>query len=207
MFVRIMLITLQNLTLRFIGTEHTPTTHSKEINRMGQRLSMQLVVGVADWQGVNDSRFLKPLDMDQVYEKSFSVPHSKIRVYVLCKSLGLDTDCVYWSDLLHIPTEDVGKEGLFGVRVAKEHTSDVFYALATLHTEYQEDGYKEVGKSTSQQYIQAYKPSKLSDNQGYALGLDWDFLMWLDVANELFNQIGFTVAPEDMRLYLEWNYA
>ncbi len=171
---------------------------------MSINLGMNLVVGVNDFIE-SDPRLVKSA-RDSIY-----VSAQEIHAFGIACNLGLIEarsmgEQVAISDVLYYPSEHTGTN-LFGVRVARlsYESYDVAVAAASIFSDLSEDGYREVGVRMDSYSIK-HRPSNLTESQLYRYGLTTDFSSWLIGAQFYFAACGFTVANDDLRLFLEWHW-
>lgn len=174
---------------------------------MGIRISMSLVVGVDNYEGANDKRFTKPFVWENVQEEMIAIADHGASVLPLVGNVGE----VEAYKMFCVPTEDYGAPNLFGVVAGEAPYADsILYALASIDERFQQDGYVEVGKHGTydeERLVLKNKPGAVNVEQFYKLGLAWDFVVWLDSTEFLFDWVGFNVNREDLRLFLEWHWS
>jgi hypothetical protein len=169
---------------------------------------MCLVVGASDFAGSNDPRLAHPIDGEALESKIVGLLRDDLHPFIIADALGAlpmgDGGLVALSEVMFLHSVEP-LSSLFGVRVAQSvyESYDIFCALASIHPEYQSDGFVEVGKKISPFFL-ARRPQGVSQDQVYEFGLDHDFASWVQGAQFYFERAGFAVANDDLRLYLAW---
>lgn len=180
---------------------------------MGIRISMRLIVGVNDFRGEDDVRFKERVDWEDFQTRRVVTKPENTYPWIIAHKLPeFDetdhtiplADVVYWTD-----GSEFGSKGLFGAIVAElPYAHDCLYALATLDSRFQTDGYTEVGKySETCMYAKSRKRSDVNLDQLYKLGLDGYFSWWSTAALFFMKELGFQIDHNDLRMYLEWHWS